>query len=88
MIPVRPCASVSWISPARRWRSSTTPASLAWARSWSCRLAFSAIEASSLRFASASSLIICPRSRFCSSARLVMLAELITSVSMTPATRR
>ena len=27
MIPVSPCASVSWISLAIRWRSSSTPAS-------------------------------------------------------------
>ena len=65
-MPVSPWARVSWISPARRWRSSTMPASRAWISNWACRSAFSAIDASSRRFASASSLII-------SSALLVLL---------------
>ena len=37
MIPVSPWARVSWISLAIRCRSSSTPASRAWASSWSCR---------------------------------------------------
>ena len=40
-MPVRPWASVSWISRASRCRSSSTPASRAWASSWACRPAFS-----------------------------------------------
>ncbi len=55
MMPVKPCASVSWISLAIRRRSSCTPASLARATSRSCRAAFSASVSSSLRFASRAS---------------------------------
>ena len=42
MIPASPCASVSWISPAMRCRSSSTPASRACVSSWWCRPLFSA----------------------------------------------
>ena len=68
-IAVSPWASVSWISPASRRRSWTIPAARACSTSRACSAAFSAIDSSSRRFASASSPIIRPRSTFCSSAR-------------------
>ena len=67
MIPVRPCARVSWISRAIRCRSSPAPASLAWMSNWACSPVFSAIISSSRWFASASSAIIPLRAWFCSS---------------------
>ena len=57
MIPVRPWARVSWISRAMRWRSSSVPASRAWASSRAWSSAFSAIAASSLALASVSTMI-------------------------------
>ena len=67
MMPARPWASVSWISRAIRCRSALTPASRACVSSCACSPAFSVSVSSSLRFASASSSIICLRFRFCSS---------------------
>jgi|GEM_PF-3857286 len=61
MMPVSPCARVSWISRAIRWRSSSTPASLAWASSRACRTAFSASDASSSRFVRLSFSRVCSR---------------------------
>jgi hypothetical protein len=61
MIPARPWARVSWISRAIRCRSSSTPASRAWASSWACRPAFSSSDAVSLRLASLSSVTSRPR---------------------------
>lgn len=47
MIPASPWASVSWISPASRCRSSWAPDSRAWTTSWACSPAFSCRAASS-----------------------------------------
>ena len=49
-IPVSPCASVSWISRAIRCRSSSTPASRAWAISCRCRSSFSAMSRRGVRW--------------------------------------
>ena len=66
-IPVRPCASVSWISRASRSRSSRTPASRAEATSCACSCAFSAIAAASRSLASLSSSMVRLRAALCSS---------------------
>ena len=86
MIPVRPWARVSWISRAMRWRSSSTPASRAWVSSWACSPSFSAIAASSLWLASASSAIIRLRCWFWSDT--VSLRPANTAVVATMTTTR
>ena len=63
MMPARPCAMVSWISAASRRRSSATPASRAWTRSWACRPAFSSRACSRRALASSSSAMVAALSR-------------------------
>ncbi len=63
MMPVRPWAMVSWISAARRRRSSATPASRAWSRSWAWRAAFSSRACCNAVLVRSSSAMVTARSR-------------------------